>query len=132
VLPLIHADRRRLEQVLNNLLSNALKFTPPGGEIECGACGSTGEVKIWIRDTGVGIPHEEISQLFEKYKQTTSGKTSIHKGTGLGLAICKMIVEAHRGRIWAESAEGKGTTFFFTLPVNTEHAIGERSKSQTG
>jgi signal transduction histidine kinase len=128
-LPLVHADPRRLEQVLNNLFSNALKFTPKGGEIECGACRSNGEVKIWIRDTGVGIPLEEISQLFQKYKQTTSGKTSTHEGTGLGLAICKMIVEAHRGRIWAETAEGKGATFFFTLPIDTEHAVAEGPKS---
>jgi signal transduction histidine kinase len=116
-MPHIAADPRRLEQVLNNLLSNALKFTPEGGEIELGICPYKGEVEVWIRNTGVGIAPEEIGQLFEKYKQTTSGKTSKHKGTGLGLAICKMIVEAHGGRIWAESEPGKGTQFTFTLPL---------------
>jgi signal transduction histidine kinase len=70
-----------------------------------------------IKDTGVGIASDEIGKLFEKYKQTTSGKTSEHKGTGLGLVICKMIVEAHGGKIWAESEEGKGSRFTFTLPV---------------
>ena len=70
-----------------------------------------------MRDSGVGIPAAETGDLFEKYRQTQSGKASKHKGTGLGLAICKMIVESHGGKIWAESAEGKGTTFFFTLPL---------------
>jgi signal transduction histidine kinase len=118
LLPTVEADPRRLEQVLNNLLSNALKFTPEGGEIFVGA-GSNGSgkhVEIWVRDTGVGIPAEEIGQIFEKYKQTTSGATSEHKGTGLGLVICKMIVEAHGGTIRAESEHG--TTFTFTLPKN--------------
>ncbi len=113
---LIHADARRLEQVVNNLLSNALKFTPAGGEIQLGGTEDGSNANIWVRDTGIGIAANEIGSLFEKYKQTTSGKTSQQKGTGLGLVICKMIVEAHGGRIWAESAEGKGTTFAFTLP----------------
>jgi signal transduction histidine kinase len=65
----------------------------------------------------VGIPQDEIGSLFQKYRQTTSGKTSAHKGTGLGLVICKMIVEAHGSRIWVDSEEGKGTTFSFSLPI---------------
>ena len=113
---LIRADARRLEQVINNLLSNALKFTPAGGEIQLSSAGDDANATVWIRDTGIGIAADEIGYLFEKYKQTTSGKTSEQKGTGLGLVICKMIVEAHGGRIWVESAEGKGTTFAFTLP----------------
>jgi PAS domain S-box-containing protein len=113
---LIRADARRLEQVVNNLLSNALKFTPAGGEIELGSAGDDSNATVWIRDTGIGIAADEIGYLFEKYRQTTSGKTSEQKGTGLGLVICKMIVEAHGGRIGVESAEGKGTTFAFTLP----------------
>ncbi|MGH7846724.1 MAG: ATP-binding protein [Candidatus Binatia bacterium] len=116
-LPQVRADPHRLEQVLNNLLSNALKFTPSHGEIELGAGPNDGGVKIWIRDTGAGIPPDEIGQLFEKYKQTMSGKTSEHKGTGLGLVICKMIIEAHGGRIWVQSEQGKGTIFTFTLPT---------------
>lgn len=114
----IQGDRRRLEQILSNLLSNALKFTPPDGVIEVGAASTDAEAKVWIKDTGVGIASDEIGKLFEKYKQTTSGKTSEHKGTGLGLVICKMIVEAHGGKIWAESEVGKGSTFTFTLPVS--------------
>lgn len=118
-LPPITADPRRLDQVFGNLISNAVKFTGEGGEIEVGASHeNVMEVKLWVRDRGVGIPTQEISNLFDKYRQTTSGKISQHKGTGLGLAICKMIVEAHGGKIWVESQEGKGTAFFFSLPLN--------------
>lgn len=116
-LPRIHADSRRLDQVLSNLLSNAIKFTGEGGKIEIVACPEDHVgVKVQVVDTGVGIPAQEIGSLFAKYRQTTSGKSSKQKGTGLGLVICKMIVEAHRGEIWVESEEGKGTTFAFTIP----------------
>jgi signal transduction histidine kinase len=117
-LPSVSADPRRLDQVFANLLSNAIKFTPQGGKIEVGTDQENGAgARIWVKDSGVGIPGNEIGQLFEKYRQTTSGKTSKYKGTGLGLVICKMIVEAHGGKIWVESEEGKGTTFFLTLPL---------------
>ena len=115
----IQGDRRRLEQVLSNLFSNALKFTPPQGVIEVGAASNGTEAQVWIEDTGAGIAAGEIDELFEKCKQTTSGKTSEHKGTGLGLVICKMIVEAHGGKIWAQSEEGKGTKFTLSLPSKT-------------
>jgi signal transduction histidine kinase len=118
-LPKIHADPRRLDQLFANLLSNAIKFTGEGGTIEVGACLEDGAgVKAWVKDCGVGIPAHEIGSLFEKYRQTSSGKNSKHKGTGLGLAICKMVVEAHGGRIWVESEEGKGSTFSFSLPID--------------
>ena len=103
--------------MLINLLSNALKFTPAGGAIELGAALRGQEARLWIKDTGDGIAAGEIDQLFEKYKQTASGKSSEEQGTGLGLLICKMIVEAHGGKIWVESEEGKGTTFTFTIPL---------------
>jgi signal transduction histidine kinase len=91
-----------------------LKFTPRGGQIAVGAKCNEKEIAVWVKDSGVGIPPEEIGLIFEKYKQTTSGMTSQHKGTGLGLVICKMIVEAHGGIIRAESDQG--TTVTFTLP----------------
>jgi signal transduction histidine kinase len=113
----INADAGRLGQVFTNLISNAIKFTAEGGTIEVGAAQkNTGETTVWVKDSGVGIPAHEIGDLFEKYRQTQSGRTSKHKGTGLGLVICKMIVESHGGKIWAESQEGKGATFFFSLP----------------
>ena len=117
-LPVIHADPRRLDQVLSNLISNAIKFTREDGEVEVGAAlMDAARVKVWVGDNGVGIAANEIGRLFEKYRQGGNVKHSSHRGTGLGLVICKMIVEAHGGRIWVESVEGKGTTFFFSLPA---------------
>jgi PAS domain S-box-containing protein len=122
-LPILWADSRRVNQVLNNLLSNAFKFSDDGAGIEVGArhCGGN-EVVVWVKDTGIGIPSEEIGRIFEKYRQLPSARNSSHKGTGLGLVICKRIVEAHGGRIWAESENGKGATFFFSLPVSVSDA----------
>jgi signal transduction histidine kinase len=116
-LPPLRLDPHRLERVLDNLLSNALKFTPEGGYIEVGADLTGNEARVWIKDSGAGVADDEIGQLFEKYKQTKSGQNSTAQGTGLGLLICKIIVEAHGGRIWAESEENKGTTFTFTIPA---------------
>jgi len=116
-LPQVKVDPRRLDQVLSNLISNAIKFTGEGGRVEVGAGVEKGVgVRVYVRDSGVGIPKEEIGNLFEKYRQATSGKISKQKGTGLGLVICKVIVDAHGGKIWVESEEGKGSTFTFTLP----------------
>lgn len=118
-LPRIKADPGRLEQVFANLLSNAMKFTGERGNIEVGAAlEAPTEIRVWVKDSGVGIPSHEIGGLFEKYRQIRTGIPK-HKGTGLGLVICKMIVEGHGGRIWVESEEGKGSTFFFTLPTNS-------------
>ena len=125
-LPTIWLDPRRFNQVLSNLLSNALKFSDDGGDIEVGAGrGSGNEVNVWVKDAGIGIASDEIGQIFEKYRQVSSGRNSGHKGTGLGLVICKKIVEAHGGRIWAESQKGKGATVFFSLPVNASSSGAE-------
>ena len=114
----VKADPNRLEEVLENLLSNAIKFTRPGGQIEIGADWENDrEVKLFVKDNGVGIPPQELRQLFEKYHQITTGKSAGHERTGLGLAICKMIVGSHGGRIWVDSEEGKGTIFYFTVPI---------------
>jgi PAS domain S-box-containing protein len=122
-LPTLWVDSRRLNQVLSNLLSNAFKFSEDGAGIEVGARqGGGNEVVVWVKDMGSGIPSSEIDQIFEKYHQLSSARNSSHKGTGLGLAICKKIVEAHAGRIWAESQDGKGATLFFSLPVNVSGA----------
>jgi PAS domain S-box-containing protein len=122
-LPTLWVDSRRLNQVLSNLLSNAFKFSDDGAGIEVGARhGGGNEVVVWVKDMGIGIPSDEIGQIFEKYRQLSSARNSSHKGTGLGLVICKKIIEAHGGRIWAESEDGKGATFFFSLPVNVSGA----------
>jgi len=118
-LPILSLDPRRLNQVLGNLLSNALKFTPEGGQVEVGASTvDANDVIVWVKDTGVGMREEEAAQIFEMYKQVSSGRNSTHLGTGLGLTICKKIVEAHGGRIWVNTEENKGTIFSFTLPIN--------------
>jgi signal transduction histidine kinase len=116
--PLVQGDRRRLEQVINNLMSNAINFTPAEGRIELGlARADDAQVNVWVKDSGVGIAHSEITKLFEKYRQCSNIMESGHKGTGLGLVICKMVVQAHGGRIWVESEQGKGSKFSFSLPA---------------
>jgi signal transduction histidine kinase len=112
----IAADRQKLEQLLDNLLSNALKFTAAEGEIEIGARKEGDGVQIWVRDTGVGIAPAEAKTLFSKYVQTGSARKSEKEGTGLGLLICKMIAEGHGGRIRVESELGQGTTFHVWIP----------------
>ncbi len=115
-LPPVSADKRRIGQVLVNLLSNAAKFSGAPAPIDVSARMDGEQVRIQVRDSGVGIPRERMGDLFQKFSQIHPGMR--HKGTGLGLAICKGIVEAHGGHIWAESdGEGKGATFLFTLPV---------------
>jgi PAS domain S-box-containing protein len=127
-LPSISVDSRRLDQVLTNLLSNALKFTPEGGAIEIAAVRDGNRIRISVVDTGIGIPGDEVSGLFQKYRQVNRFLASEQAGTGLGLVICKMIVEAHGGQIWVESEEGRGTSVHFTLPLDAnpeQRADGE-------
>jgi signal transduction histidine kinase/ActR/RegA family two-component response regulator len=113
-LPTIDADEERLLEVLENLIGNAIKFTSPGGTITVGACCENNEIKIWVADNGSGIPPQQLPHIFDRFWQA---KRADRRGTGLGLTICKGIVEAHEGRIWAESAVDKGTTLYFTLPA---------------
>jgi PAS domain S-box-containing protein len=121
VLEPVAFDRRRIEQVLGNLLSNAFKFTETGGEIQVGARKQIGAgVVVWVKDSGAGIDPDEVSHIFDLYRQTQSGQESSYRGTGLGLAICRRIVEAHGGRLWVESELGKGTVFYFTLPAQVD------------
>ena len=111
----IRADKSRLEQVLVNLIHNAVKFTKPGGEIALEAESGEGGVKFAVRDTGVGIPAESLSRIFERFYRVDRSRTG--SGTGLGLSISKHIIEAHGGKIWAESDEGRGSVFYFVIPV---------------
>jgi len=111
----VRADAPRLEQVLVNLIHNAVKFTKPGGEIVLLAQADEGGVRFAVRDTGVGISADDLSRIFERFYK--SDRSRAGGGTGLGLSIARHTVEAHGGRIWAESEEGRGSTFFFTIPV---------------
>ena len=112
----IKADREKLTPVIINLLNNAIKFTPKGGgKISIKARELNGQVEVRVSDTGIGIPPEDRAKIFDKFYQVDSTLTREAGGTGLGLAICKGIIEAHNGKIWAESELGKGSTFIFTL-----------------
>lgn len=119
-LPSVTMDRGKIEQVLNNLVHNALKFTPEGGEVTIGAEGGEGgePVTVWVSDTGRGIPAQDLPIIFEKYRRARK-KWPHPQGTGLGLAICKLLVEAHGGSIGVESKEGEGSRFYFTLPTDS-------------
>jgi signal transduction histidine kinase len=112
----VFGDRRKLEQVVGNLLMNAFKFTSEGGEITLSATRIAGGVEISVSDTGIGIAEDEVQLLFAPYRQTESARKSRHKGTGLGLLICKMIVEGHGGAIRVESGLNKGTVFYVWIP----------------
>jgi two-component system phosphate regulon sensor histidine kinase PhoR len=114
-LPRILADATRLEQVFVNLIHNAIKFTPEQGQINITAMEKDGNMQFSIADTGVGIPAEALSRVFERFYKADKARSG--GGTGLGLAISKHIVEAHGGKIWVESVEGKGSTFYFTVPA---------------
>lgn len=114
-LPAINADKARLEQVLVNIIHNSVKFTKPGGEIVLEAESINGAVRCAVRDTGAGIPSESLSRIFERFYRVDKSRTG--SGTGLGLSISKHIVEAHGGKIWAESEEGRGSMFYFEIPT---------------
>ncbi|MGK7901465.1 MAG: GAF domain-containing protein [Hormoscilla sp.] len=120
VLPLVAVDRDRLIQVIINLISNAVKFTD-AGSIACRARVENKALVFSIEDTGIGIAPEDRDKVFERFKQVGDIMTDKPKGTGLGLAICQQIVEYHGGRIWVESELGKGSTFSFTIPINTDN-----------
>jgi signal transduction histidine kinase len=107
-------DRERTLQVLSNLLGNAVKFTPDGGEITASAEALSGELVLSVRDTGPGIPAEDVPHVFDRYWQA---KRSDRRGIGLGLPIAKGLVEAQGGKLWVVSELGRGTTFCFTLPA---------------
>jgi PAS domain S-box-containing protein len=116
-LPAANGDRLRIGQVIDNLISNALKFTPAGGTVEVRAYPHASAVRIEVADTGMGISADEQTQLFERFFRTARAQEEAIPGVGLGLSISKAIVEAHDGRISVRSVEGAGTTFFVDLPA---------------
>jgi len=116
-LPIISADPDRLVQVISNLVSNAVKYSPDGGEVTVSTRASDGQVGVAVKDQGVGIPPEFVDRLFGRYERYESNRTSKVVGTGLGLAISRQIIELHGGRIWVESKVGSGSTFQFTVPM---------------
>jgi len=115
-LGIIRADERKVKQVLLNLLSNALKFTPEGGKITVSAGVQDGVAEIAVADTGVGIEPEDQETVFEEFRQVGTASKKV-EGTGLGLAISRKFIELHGGKIWVRSQIGSGSTFAFTLPL---------------
>jgi len=112
----IRADERKVKQVLLNLLSNALKFTPEGGNVDVRARANDGVAELSVADTGVGISPEDQQAVFEEFRQVGAAAKKT-EGTGLGLAISRKLIELHGGRLWVESTLGAGSTFTFTLPL---------------
>lgn len=118
-LPTARGDVGRIAQVVNNFLSNAVKFSPAGSQVDVSCAGGAGEILVSVRDRGPGIPQEAQSRLFQKFYRVETEALRQVGGTGLGLAIAKAIVEQHGGRIWVESEQGVGSTFGFALPAAT-------------
>jgi signal transduction histidine kinase len=117
---MIRADRDKISRVLINLVHNGIKFTPAGGRVEIRASGDTRSVRLAVEDSGVGIPAGEIERVFDKFHQLKLGRETAAGGTGLGLPISRQLVEMHGGRLTAESAQGRGSTFTVELPLTAE------------
>ena len=127
--PDIVADRRRLAEVLQNLLDNAMQYTPSGGEIVVSVSSDRQEVTFTVSDTGIGIPQVDQPRIFERFYRVDVARSREVGGTGLGLSIAKHLVEAHGGRIWVESEVGHGSQFHFTVPVfQPQHAASRTGR----
>ncbi len=116
--PLIEVDSKRIRQVINNLIDNAVKYSEKGTAIAIKVTASSNAITISCSDKGIGIPEHEFGAIFERLYRVKQDKMG-RPGVGLGLAICKKLIEAHGGQIWVESEVGKGSTFYFTLPAET-------------
>jgi two-component system, OmpR family, phosphate regulon sensor histidine kinase PhoR len=116
-LPPVRGDSNSLQEVLQNLLDNALQYTPAGGKIDVSAACSNGRVIVTVADTGIGIPQVEQERIFERFYRVDAARSREAGGTGLGLSIARHIMESHGGRLWVESAVGEGSRFHFSIPV---------------
>ncbi|MFQ5788955.1 MAG: ATP-binding protein [Acidobacteriota bacterium] len=137
-LPRVYGDSASIQRVLVNLVGNALKFTDGGGKVRVEASriweesetGRRPAVKVTVSDTGVGIPKEQLTSIFDRFHQVDSSRSRGGAGTGLGLPITRELIKAHHGRIWAESEPGRGSRFFFVIPVLTEGELFFRTLDQ--
>jgi two-component system phosphate regulon sensor histidine kinase PhoR len=123
-LPEFWADYRKIKTAIEHLIENAIKFTPAGGKVNVEALKVGDEIKVCVTDTGVGIAKDKLSQVFTPFYQLEEPMTKETKGIGLGLSLVKHIIETHGGKIWVESEEGKGSSFYFTLPIEGSKTIG--------
>lgn len=119
-IPIVEADLRYLEQVLHNLVQNAIKYSPGGGKITVTGYKDKNEVVVSVRDEGIGIAPDQLGKVFDRFYRVDNIVGRRVGGTGLGLSIAKGLVEAHGGKIWVESEPGRGSTFFFSLPASAE------------
>jgi two-component system phosphate regulon sensor histidine kinase PhoR len=115
----LRADSNRLEQVLGNLIDNAIKYGRPNGTVTVEASQGNGFAEIMVRDDGPGIPREALERIFERFYRVDKARSREQGGTGLGLSIVKHIVQTHGGKVWAKSELGRGATFYFTMPLNS-------------
>jgi len=122
--PLVRGDGERLGQALLNILHNAVKFSPAGGEVVVRVVADEQEVVVTVQDHGQGIPPAALTRVFERFYKGDRARTRGVGGTGLGLSIARHVVEAHGGRIWADSEEGSGSTFGFTVPLTGPDLTG--------
>ena len=118
-------DAEKLRRVITNLVSNAIKYTPEGGQVYVDVRQMNGHVRLSVRDTGVGIPADQLPHIFERFRRVRRSGGGDAVGTGLGLAIVQEFAQAHGGRIEVESEEGVGSTFTVTLPVKHEPSSAE-------
>lgn len=121
----IQADLKRINQIIENLLENAINYTSAGGKISIVLENNKNDFKFSISDTGVGVPEKEQSKIFSKFFRATNARKLRSTGTGLGLYLCQRFIEGHQGKIWFSSEEGKGTTFNFTIPLKAKVEIEE-------
>jgi two-component system sensor histidine kinase VicK len=115
----VHADQDKMTQVIDNIITNAVKFSPEGGTITFRTMLRAKRLVIGIKDEGVGIPKSNLKKIFERFYRVDKARARNIGGTGLGLSIAKEVVSAHGGDIWAESEFGRGTTIYFTIPFDT-------------
>jgi signal transduction histidine kinase len=129
-IPMVRGDSLRVRQIMLNLLSNAAKFTDEGSITIGVRQENEAELKFWIQDTGIGIAPQDMDKIFEEFRQGTSGRRKGRAGSGLGLAISRQLLNLMGGRIWAESTLGKGSTFYFTLPVYAPEPVAQVVEQQ--
>ncbi|HEU4928523.1 MAG TPA: HAMP domain-containing sensor histidine kinase, partial [Candidatus Krumholzibacteria bacterium] len=128
-IPVVYIDNRRITQVLMCLIQNGIKFTDAGGRVDVSTKRTDQGVVVQVKDTGAGISEEQIPNLFDTFRQIDGSSTRKWGGLGIGLAIARHIVELHGGRIWVESKRGQGSTFYFTIPIETHEML--RVSSET-
>jgi signal transduction histidine kinase len=121
----VEADQALLHQAVYNLVENAIKYTPKGGEVTINLLSTPETLTFAIKDSGIGIPKDDMKRLFEKFYRGTNREALAQRGTGLGLAIVKSIAERHGGKVWVESELGKGSTFFLLIPLAQSKESGQ-------